>query len=141
MAYWLSIVWFGDFLLCILLIAPLSDRPEFGKLPTTDQQEFTTCSETTQDNSVNETFPDDADEPYTSERLDDLRGGYQLISDPAVVLHVNFNNYQVSFLGFIREPKAHLNGDQTTRHRGTLIFDPSSIGFGNLEKAEGDVFL
>lgn len=40
--------------------------------------------------------PDDATEPYTTERLSRLPGGYKPLTDPFTALNIDFNSVQVS---------------------------------------------
>lgn len=39
--------------------------------------------------------PDDSMEPYTTERLSRLPGGYKSLTQPFTALHIDFNNVQV----------------------------------------------
>lgn len=39
--------------------------------------------------------PDDSTEPYTTERLSRLPGGYKPLTDPFTALSIDFNNVQV----------------------------------------------
>jgi hypothetical protein len=50
----------------------------------------------TDDSSDDEDDNDDRAEPYTSERIDLLRGGYKFLSTPAALFRFNFNNMQAS---------------------------------------------
>ena len=40
------------------------------------------------------------DEPYTTERLQSVRGGFKFLSEPIAVAHFNFDNAQVR-CGFV----------------------------------------
>ncbi len=40
--------------------------------------------------------PDDSMEPYTTERLSRLPGGYKPLTEPFTALNIDFNNVQVS---------------------------------------------
>lgn len=40
--------------------------------------------------------PDDSMEPYTTERLSRLPGGYKTLTEPFTALNIDFNNMQVS---------------------------------------------
>lgn len=40
--------------------------------------------------------PDDSMEPYTTERLSRLPGGYKALTEPFTALNIDFNNVQVS---------------------------------------------
>lgn len=39
--------------------------------------------------------PDDSMEPYTTERLSRLPGGYKALTEPFTALNIDFNNVQV----------------------------------------------
>lgn len=39
--------------------------------------------------------PDDSTEPYTTERLSRLPGGYKSLTQPFTALNIDFNNVQV----------------------------------------------
>jgi len=40
--------------------------------------------------------PDDSMEPYTTERLSRVPGGYKALTEPFTALDIDFNNVQVS---------------------------------------------
>lgn len=40
--------------------------------------------------------PDDSTEPYTTERLSRLPGGYKPLTEPFTALSIDFNNVEVS---------------------------------------------
>jgi hypothetical protein len=70
-----------------------------------------------EDDSSNDDDDDDDDddraEPYTSERIDLLRGGYKMLSTPATLFRFNFNDMQASLylkVGFISLKSAHVAG-------------------------------
>lgn len=57
--------------------------------------------------------PDDAMEPYTTERLSRLPGGYKSLTEPFTALNIDFNNVQVSLN---REAEAGLCGLHSAEH-------------------------